>query len=230
MRGEILAGPRGRAAVHFVVYLYQNLHRAEARGGNVRVTDDRYSRDWRRLELAVRMIRHEARTGTIRQWTGLSDDRIRKLYRTYVQSVTLTPVRRHRGKTPSQTGFFLRNREARRHGALLAGLYSRLGLLDRDAAGRPLLPARPAMQWGGLVLSAYEAYLELCPGRCISFEHACHLLDALWQETELGLAACRSCAALTLVDRLRVGTTGCTFCCVERAPRGLATPGSERMQ
>ena len=196
----------------------------------MRVTDDRYSRDWRRLELAVRMIRHEARTGTIRQWTGLSDDRIRKLYRTYVQSVAVTPVRRHRGKTPSQTSFFLRNSETRRHGALLAGIYSRLGLLDRDAAGRPLLPGRPAMQWGGLVLSAYEAYLELGPGVCISFEHACHLLDALWQETELGLAPCHSCAALTLVDRLRVGAAGCTFCGVRQARRRLAESGSERMQ
>ncbi len=196
----------------------------------MRVTDDRYSRDWRRLELAVRMIRHEARTGTIRLWTGLSDDRIRKLYRTYVQSVAVTPVRRHRGKTPSQTSFFLRNRETRRHGALLAGIYSRLGLLDRDAAGHPLLPGRPAMQWGGLVLSAYEAYLELCPDVCISFEHACHLLDALWAETELGLAACRSCAALTLVDRLRVGSAGCTFCSSQRTSRPLASPGSERMQ
>ena len=29
-------------------------------------------------------IRHEARTHTIRAWTGLSDDRIRKLYRSYL--------------------------------------------------------------------------------------------------------------------------------------------------
>lgn len=196
----------------------------------MRVTDDRYSRDWRRLELALRMIRHEARTGTIRQWTGLSDDRIRKLYRTYVQSGPLTEVRRHRGKTPSQSSFFLRNRETRRQGALLAGIYARLGLLDRDATGRPLLPGHPAIQWGGLVLSAYEAYLELGAGTCISFEHACHLLDALWADTELGLSACRACAALTLVDRLRVSTAGCSFCDAERAPRRLAGAPPARMQ
>ena len=52
----------------------------------MRVSDDRYARDRQKLDLAVRLIRHEARTHTIRQWTGLSDDRIRKLYRSYVSS------------------------------------------------------------------------------------------------------------------------------------------------
>ena len=46
----------------------------------MRLTDDRYSGEKSQFELALRMIRHEARTGTIRACTGLSDDRIRKLY------------------------------------------------------------------------------------------------------------------------------------------------------
>jgi hypothetical protein len=45
----------------------------------MRVSDDRYTRDRLRLDLAQRLIHHEARTFTIRQWTGLSDDRIRKV-------------------------------------------------------------------------------------------------------------------------------------------------------
>ena len=36
-----------------------------------------------RLEVAVRMIGHEARTCTIKTCTGLSDDRIRRLYSTH---------------------------------------------------------------------------------------------------------------------------------------------------
>ena len=50
----------------------------------MRISDDRYSRDRLRLDLALRFIHHEARTHTIRAWTGLTDDRIRKLYRTYL--------------------------------------------------------------------------------------------------------------------------------------------------
>jgi hypothetical protein len=44
----------------------------------MRITDDRYTRDRLRLDLALRLIRHEARTRTIRSWTGLTDDRIRE--------------------------------------------------------------------------------------------------------------------------------------------------------
>ncbi|MFI4891421.1 MAG: hypothetical protein ACHQIL_12895 [Steroidobacterales bacterium] len=45
----------------------------------MRISDDRYTRDRLRIDLAWRMIGYEARTLTIRQWTGLSDDRIRKV-------------------------------------------------------------------------------------------------------------------------------------------------------
>ena len=72
----------------------------------MRLTDDRYRRDRMRLELAMRLIRHEARTQTIRRWTGLSDDRIRKLFRSYIRPGS--GVRRHRGKSPQQVGYFLR--------------------------------------------------------------------------------------------------------------------------
>ncbi|HEY5019533.1 MAG TPA: hypothetical protein VII17_00805, partial [Steroidobacteraceae bacterium] len=66
----------------------------------MRIHDDRYSRDRRRFEIALRFIQHEARTHTIRTWTGLTDDRIRKLYRTYVKDGQGVALTRHRGKSP----------------------------------------------------------------------------------------------------------------------------------
>jgi len=45
----------------------------------MRISDDRYDRERSSLDLALQFLRHEARTQTIRTWTGLSDDRIRKL-------------------------------------------------------------------------------------------------------------------------------------------------------
>jgi len=51
------------------------------------VTDECYKRDCLRLKLALRLIRYEALTHTIRHWTGLSDDRVRKLYRSYIKQV-----------------------------------------------------------------------------------------------------------------------------------------------
>ena len=52
----------------------------------MRLTDNRYANERSQFELALRMIRHEARTRTIRECTGLSDDRIRKLYSTYFRN------------------------------------------------------------------------------------------------------------------------------------------------
>ncbi len=60
----------------------------------MRISEDRYDRDRQRLELALRFLTHEARTQTIRHWTGLSDDRIRKLYwRTPIESFGATKSR-----------------------------------------------------------------------------------------------------------------------------------------
>ena len=87
----------------------------------MRVSDDRYSRDRQRFDLALRFIHHEARTRTIRVWTGLTDDRIRKLYRSYVADDTGTQVTRHRGKSPQQISFFIRTPQMRQESAVLAG-------------------------------------------------------------------------------------------------------------
>ena len=57
----------------------------------MRLTDDRYAGEKSQFELAIRMIGHEARTRAIRECTGLSDDRIRKVYATYFRNSGNTP-------------------------------------------------------------------------------------------------------------------------------------------
>ena len=95
----------------------------------MRVSDDRYTRDREKFDLALRLIRHEARTYTIRQWTGLSDDRIRKLYRSYIVNQDAHGVLRHRGKSPRQAAFFFRSPELNFHAAQLASLFVLYGLV-----------------------------------------------------------------------------------------------------
>ncbi len=92
----------------------------------MRISDDRYTRDRLRLDIALRFMRHEARTHTIRKWTGLTDDRIRKLYRGYL---TLAPnVARHRGKSPGQACFFIRSPRVQQEAGVLASLFCLLGV------------------------------------------------------------------------------------------------------
>jgi len=74
----------------------------------MRISQDRYQHERQRMELALRMLRHEARTRTIRGYTGLSDDRIRKLYRSYLGDARRQHPR-HRGKSPHQISYFTRS-------------------------------------------------------------------------------------------------------------------------
>src|ERR1700749_3593428 len=97
---------------------------------DMRGSDDRYTRDRQKFDLAVRLIRHEARTYTIRQWTGLSDDRIRKLYRSYVWSSGTQSGARHRGRTPRRALYLFRISELHCQGAQTASLFLLFGLLN----------------------------------------------------------------------------------------------------
>jgi len=186
----------------------------------MRITDDRYTRDRLRLDLALRLIRHEARTRTIRSWTGLTDDRIRKLYRSYVADGSRREVRRHRGKSPRQNAFFMRNPVIRREAAGLATLLCVLGLLRREGAAAP--GAVESLRWGESFCEAYETFLALHERPQISFEHACHLLRSLEKQSEICLDDCEGCGSLLVVMRYAERPKACEFCASSRPP---ARPG-----
>ncbi len=178
----------------------------------MRVSDDRYTRDRQRLDLALRLIGHEARTFTIRQWTGLSDDRIRKLYRSYCQHGAATTVMRHRGKSPRQAAFFFRNPEVTFHAAQLASLFLIYGLVDAASGGLEPCYRVGSLESGTLLCQAYEAYLELHSPVNISFEHAWFLLLALARRDEVGMARCGDCGGLRLRDLLARHKQSCANC------------------
>jgi hypothetical protein len=177
----------------------------------MRVSDDRYSRDRQRLDVALRFIRYEARTHTIRTWTGLTDDRIRKLYRSYLCGSGETPVARHRGKSPQQTAFFTRTPRVQQESALFGSLCSLLGVVPHrevpDAA-RTL----PGVARGELLCQAFEAYRALVLSPQISFEHAVFLVTALARGDELLLARCDDCGSLFVADRLSLRGMRCPHC------------------
>lgn len=178
----------------------------------MRVSDDRYTRDRHRLDLALRLIRHEARTFTIRQWTGLSDDRIRKLYRSYVLNHDARLVQRHRGKSPRQAAFFFRNAELNFHAAQLASLYVVYGLLFGSDLELRSGYRVGSLESGTLLCDAYEAYLEWHVPASISFEHAWFLLLALSRHDELGVALCSVCGGVRLRDLLAKRRLACGNC------------------
>ena len=168
----------------------------------MRVSDDRYTRDRHRFDLALRFIRHEARTYTIRQWTGLSDDRIRKLYRSYCAEQESHVILRHRGKSPRRAAFFFRSTEASFQAAQLASLFLMYGLMSSNGVKLEPRYQVGSLESGALLCRTYEAYLELHGPAGISFEHAWFLLLALARQDEVGIARCAGCGGLQVRDLL----------------------------
>lgn len=177
----------------------------------MRVTDDRYARDRMRLDIALRLIRLEARTQTIRQWTGLTDDRIRKLYRSYARDDAGQPVARHRGKSPQQIAFFSRSAQLRRETVTLAAMLTMHSALP-DAPLRDVARQLPSLQRAELLCSAYEAYRDLHAAPRITFEHAVFLLIALTRADELRVHCCTHCHSLGVVDLLAARSPRCLSC------------------
>jgi hypothetical protein len=180
------------------------------------VSDDRYTRDRLRLDLAQRLIHHEARTFTIRQWTGLSDDRIRKLYRSYMLNQNSAGgarrICRHRGKSPRQAAFFFRNAELHFQSAQLASLFVTHGLLRTSDSQVECGYTVGSIESGAVLCQSYEAYLELHTIATISFEHAWFLLMALSRKDELGIARCTVCGGVRLHDLLSKRRHACGNC------------------
>lgn len=175
----------------------------------MRLTDERYDRDRQRHDLALRFIQNEARTRTTRCWTGLTDDRIRKLYRAFIDP--RATLRRHRGKSPQQPGYFLRSRPQQRETAALAALLLMFGVVPAAplaGVGRSL----PGLARGERLCEAFEAYRRISPQAPISFEHAVFLATSLAAGTSLRLLACRHCDALAVVDPMALRTLHCLAC------------------
>ena len=182
----------------------------------MRLTDDRYSAERSQFELALRMIRHEARTRTIRECTGLSDDRIRKLYATYFRDSGNTGVKRRRGKSPRQVTRYVKNAENQLQSTTLvalfcAGLLVRIDNKDRVHACWP----RPDVEFGHRLCRAFETYQLLHENAKLSFEWAWNLLQCISYNDELYLAHCRRCDARYVQDAYALDRKICPTCSLE---------------
>ena len=142
------------------------------------ISNERYFHERQRHDLALRMIRHEARTCTIRSCTGLTDDRIRRLYKTYASHMPSAPVRRRRGKSPRQVAFFVRNARAQLESSMLASVFATFGLWRRASRTLDRIPVG-SIEYGRLFCDAYETHRQLLRNADISFEHAWFLLQLL---------------------------------------------------
>lgn len=180
----------------------------------MRVTQSRYVGELDRFRLAVRMLALQARTSTIGRFTGLSSDRIRKAYASYVLEHGKNQLpRRKRGRPPSQIARFVKTPDQLCESTVMVSLFMHAGLLVMDSSAKCFLPANLSLlSVGHRLCDAYEMHRSLMPGGEISLELAATLLRALGETGELVIAECRVCGALYVQDAYALDYGRGPFC------------------
>jgi hypothetical protein len=184
----------------------------------MRVTDNRYAGEIEKFDLAMRMIGHEARTGTIRICTGFTEDRIRKLYSTYFKAANSKMsdgqnIKRRRGKSPRQITRFVSSTRRQVEATVLACLYLYCGVFDLDAEGRATHKhSGNGIALGSRLCQAFESYLHLYPQPGLSFEWAWNLYHALLESRELYFAWCETCTGPYVQDAYALDYQRCPLC------------------
>lgn len=180
----------------------------------MRVSEDRYARDMRRIELAHRLIRHEVRTYWIRAFTQQTDDRVRNLLRSYGDELQRLP--RHRGKPP-YTYSKLLSSERHSEASALAGIVLLWRLIppERVPNARVRLPC---VELGEQLCKAFEFSRIAIPGCAMTMDRLILLTMAL-AERQLTLGHCRECNAATLIDPTDIARELCQWCERDRTPR-----------
>jgi hypothetical protein len=173
----------------------------------MRATDHRYRGEKAKFDLAIRMIGHEARTGTIRFWTGLSDDRIRKLYTSYFKYGD-APVRRRRGRSPTQVAPLIKTPLRALESGVFVNLLIANGLLSLEPSLEPRLKGN--VDLGHRFCECYETYCALVPRANLSFEWGWNLLASLRRGT--------SSASRAAIRARSVMSSICSRCLGRSAP------------
>ena len=173
----------------------------------------RYLQEKSQLELTLKLIAVEARTHTIKSCTGLSDDRIRKIYSRYFKTRGGSIVRRRRGKSPRQIGFFVKNAEHQLQATTLFYLYLSSRLLTCTAQGEIRSAwAAPDLEYGHRACRAFDMYRRIHPDGLYNFEWAWALLRALASGEALILSRCSDCGLDYVHDRFAIDFRRCPGC------------------
>ena len=180
----------------------------------MRISEDRYTREQHSLQLALRFLMHEARTQTIRAWTGLSGDRIRKLYHSYTARAGHY-IRRRRGKSPYRIDCFAKSVRVQQETVWLASLLSLFGVIPPEPCAEES-SALPSVARGELLCEAFETYRAMIPSSQISFEHAVFLATTLSRGDLLRLGGCVECGGLMVTERFPIREKRCHHCAAAR--------------
>jgi len=177
----------------------------------MRVSDDRYSRDFRSFHLALWMLNLAARTSTVAAWTGISPRRVRNLSRSHRSAQTTRELERHRGPPPTQLGKIMTNPMVRSEVAALGGLCRILGVVPEQPMQNPRRRL-PCLAKGERLCAAFELLRQVVPNARLSLEQAVLVVYALAEGERWALSHCERCRAVIVLDRLSLHGPLCVHC------------------
>ena len=174
----------------------------------MRLTEDRYSRDLRRHDLALRLIAFEARTNTICYYTGLSASRVRSLGKSdYATKDGVAPVR-HRGPSPYRASAILTDPRYREDVSIVGAVRQLLYPAFFDSFGG----ADAHLNAGEYLCAVFEGYIGLALPPSLTFEQVLLLEKTLARGKLASTTSCTNCSALVVRDSLSLGGLRCKQC------------------
>ena len=165
-------------------------------------------RDSRRYQLALRLMAHQARTGTISAMTSLSRHQQEALRLRW----GVTEDTRRRGPSPTSLGRFTHSPRARSEGAVLAVFCRIYGLLSLGSlvglSRRKLL----TLEFGERLCDTYESYRGCFPWSKFEIEELLSFAIGIAANEVIGLGRCVSCSGTVIIDRLAPHRPSCAHC------------------
>ena len=181
-------------------------------------------RDSRRYQLALRLMGHEARTGTISAMTSLSRHQQEALRRRW----GITEDTRRRGPSPTSLGRFTHSPRARSEGAVLAVFCRIYGLLPLASRGGVARRKLLTLEYGERLCDTYETYRACFPWLKLKIEELLSFVIALAANEVIGLGRCDSCSGTVIIDRLAPHRPSCAHCQRGHAESWVADEGPGR--
>lgn len=182
----------------------------------MRVSENRYVQDLRRLNLAQQLIEHGVRTQWICAITGLTPNRVRNLVRSYRKPSARL---RSRGLAPTNCQVFFQPSWRRDVGAL-AGLAMLFELVPETPV-RSARQALPGVEWGEQLCRVFDLFGLLVGEPVASMDQFLLLVISL-AEGRLRVGFCAECQATIVLDPLARRAPLCEAC---RHPRAAPSKG-----
>lgn len=165
-------------------------------------------RDSRRYQLALRLVAHQARTGTIFAMTSLSRHQQEALR----QRWGITEETRRRGPSPSSLSRFTHSPRARSEGAVLAAFCRIYGLPPLGSLAGLSRRKLLTLEFGERLCDTYESYRACFPWSKFEIEELLSFAIAIAANEVIGLGRCESCSGTVILDRLAPHMPTCAHC------------------